>query len=80
MSEMPGPLPKKYKGAAFRVTAIMCALPIAVVTGYELYGRFFQGKERKILPRIEPLPPAMAAAGVTPTPPPPPAPSPSKEE
>jgi hypothetical protein len=35
----PGELPRGYKGAARRVTAIMVALPIAIVTSYYLYQR-----------------------------------------
>ncbi|KAF2176994.1 hypothetical protein K469DRAFT_755359 [Zopfia rhizophila CBS 207.26] len=45
-------LPKKYKPAARRVTAIMVATPIVLVLGYELYQRFFRGKEVKTLYRF----------------------------
>jgi hypothetical protein len=43
-----GVLDAKYKPAARRVTAIICALPIAIVTSYALYQRRFGGVEQKV--------------------------------
>jgi hypothetical protein len=39
-------LPPKYKPAARRVTAIIVGLPIILVVGWELYGRW-KGKIQK---------------------------------
>ncbi|OCL11065.1 hypothetical protein AOQ84DRAFT_361854 [Glonium stellatum] len=62
-----GQLPAKYKPAARRIMAIMVALPIAIVTGYELYQRLVLGEERKLMPRIEPLPDVKAPQAFPPT-------------
>lgn len=42
-----GKLDARYKGAARRYTAIICATPIAIYLSYVLYGRLFLGVERK---------------------------------
>lgn len=65
-----GQLPAKYKPAARRITAIMVALPIAIVTSYELYQRLVLGKERKLMPHIEPLPDMKASQAFPPADPP----------
>ncbi|KAI6867831.1 hypothetical protein KC338_g4267 [Hortaea werneckii] len=40
----------RYRSAARRVTAIICALPLALYLSYELFQRRFMGKEQKIRP------------------------------
>ncbi|KAF2476594.1 uncharacterized protein BDR25DRAFT_339563 [Lindgomyces ingoldianus] len=40
-----GKLPPKYRSAGRRVSAIIVGVPIIVVTSYELYQRFFLGKD-----------------------------------
>ncbi|ORY19810.1 hypothetical protein BCR34DRAFT_659520 [Clohesyomyces aquaticus] len=40
-----GKLPPKYRKAGRRVSAIMVGIPIIAVTSYELYQRFFLGKD-----------------------------------
>lgn len=42
-----GVLNQMYKGGARSFTVIMCALPIAIYTSYELLQRRFGGKERR---------------------------------
>ncbi|KAI9879487.1 MAG: hypothetical protein M1830_008363 [Pleopsidium flavum] len=48
-----GRLPEKYKPAARRITFVIVALPIAIVTSYVLYQRLVLGQERKRLIRLE---------------------------
>ena len=43
-----GVLDLRYKPASRRVTALICALPIVIVVGIELYRRRFLGKEPKV--------------------------------
>ncbi|TKA43746.1 hypothetical protein B0A54_05505 [Friedmanniomyces endolithicus] len=45
-----GMLDPRYRPAARRVTAIICALPLAMVLSYVLFERRFMGKEQKIRP------------------------------
>ncbi|KAK0782765.1 hypothetical protein LTS02_012069 [Friedmanniomyces endolithicus] len=45
-----GILDARYRPAARRVTAIICALPIAIYLSYELFERRFMGKEQKVRP------------------------------
>lgn len=45
-----GVLDPRYRPAARRVTAIICALPIVFCLGYELFQRRFEGKEQKAIP------------------------------
>ena len=45
-----GKLDPKYKAAARRWTALICAMPIALVLSYELFRRQFMGAEQKELP------------------------------
>lgn len=45
-----GILDPRYRPAARRVTAIICALPLAVVLGYVLFQRRFMGVEQKTRP------------------------------
>ncbi|KAK5696992.1 hypothetical protein LTR17_024117 [Elasticomyces elasticus] len=45
-----GILDPRYRPAARRVTAIICALPIALYLSYELFERRFMGKEQKVRP------------------------------
>ncbi|KAI7297266.1 hypothetical protein KC315_g18540 [Hortaea werneckii] len=40
----------RYRSAARRVTAIICALPLALYLSYELFQRRFMGKEQKVRP------------------------------
>ncbi|OCK83477.1 hypothetical protein K432DRAFT_423346 [Lepidopterella palustris CBS 459.81] len=61
-----GKLPPKYKPAARRVTAIMVALPIVIVTSYELYLRLIVGRERRAMPRREPQPDLSSPAAFPP--------------
>ncbi|KAI5370036.1 hypothetical protein Slin15195_G009140 [Septoria linicola] len=51
-----GFLDPRYKRASRSFTAIMCALPIAIYTSYELFQRRFMGKSQKARPSV----PAMA--------------------
>lgn len=51
-----GLLDPRYKAAATRVTALICATPILLYLTWELYQRRFQGKERKRRPLIAPKP------------------------
>ncbi|KAF2402807.1 hypothetical protein EJ06DRAFT_554378 [Trichodelitschia bisporula] len=67
MPPRPGDLADKYKPAARRVTAIIVALPIAIVTSYFLYERVVLGVEQKrpwaqMLPAEPPVSPAEASA------------------
>lgn len=48
-----GVLDPRYKAAATRVTALICATPIMLYLTWELYQRRFQGKERKRRPVIK---------------------------
>jgi hypothetical protein len=48
-----GVLDPRYKGAARKYTAIICALPIVIVLSYVLLQRRFMGKEQKKLPAIK---------------------------
>ncbi|MCJ1258985.1 hypothetical protein MMC24_006819 [Lignoscripta atroalba] len=48
-----GRLPDKYKPAARRITFVMVALPIAIVTSWVLWQRLVLGEERKRLVRPE---------------------------
>ncbi|KAK4636298.1 hypothetical protein CLAFUW4_00408 [Fulvia fulva] len=54
-----GVLDPRYKSIARRVTALICALPLSIYLGYELFQRRFKGKERK---RVVP-PPAKPVEG-----------------
>jgi hypothetical protein len=45
-----GKLDPRYKAAARRWTALICALPIALVLSYELFRRQFLGAEQKKIP------------------------------
>jgi len=49
-----GILDPRYRPAARRVTAIICALPLALYLTYELFERRFMGKEQKIRPIKKP--------------------------
>ncbi|KAI7160166.1 hypothetical protein KC349_g3670 [Hortaea werneckii] len=40
----------RYRSAARRITAIICALPLALYLSYELFQRRFMGKEQKMRP------------------------------
>jgi hypothetical protein len=51
-----GVLDKRYAGAARRATALIVAMPLVIGLGYELYQRRFNGKERKRVPVVEPMP------------------------
>ena len=46
-----GVLDPRYRPAARRVTALLCALPIAIGLGYELFRRRFLGGEQRKIPR-----------------------------
>lgn len=50
-----GFLDPRYKRAARSFTAVMCALPIAIYTSYELFQRRFRGKEQKSRPVVPPV-------------------------
>ncbi|KAI7546845.1 hypothetical protein KC331_g5362 [Hortaea werneckii] len=57
----------RYRSAARRVTAIICALPLALYLSYELFQRRFMGKEQKLRP-VKPsgeVKPAVEGAGET---------------
>ncbi|KAI6841195.1 hypothetical protein KC340_g9001 [Hortaea werneckii] len=57
----------RYRSAARRVTAIICALPLALYLSYELFQRRFMGKEQKVRP-VKPsgeVKPAVEGAGET---------------
>ncbi|KAK5142785.1 hypothetical protein LTR32_004941 [Rachicladosporium monterosium] len=43
-----GFLDPRYRPAARRVTAIICALPLAIYLSYVLFERRFMGKEQKV--------------------------------
>ncbi|KAK0871563.1 hypothetical protein LTS02_001902 [Friedmanniomyces endolithicus] len=45
-----GFLDPRYRPAARRVTAIICALPLAICLSYVLFERRFMGKEQKVRP------------------------------
>jgi hypothetical protein len=45
-----GKLDPRYKAAARKWTALICALPIALVLSYELFRRQFMGAEQKKIP------------------------------
>ena len=45
-----GHLDPRYKEAAAKITALICALPIAIYLSYELWRRRFMGVERKQIP------------------------------
>ena len=49
-----GKLDPRYKAAARRWTALICAMPIALVLSYELFRRHFLGAEQKSIP-IKPV-------------------------
>lgn len=51
-----GVLDPRYKAAATRVTALICATPIMLYLTYELYQRRFNGKGQKKRPVIAPKP------------------------
>ena len=42
-----GKLDDRYKPAARRITALICALPILIFTSYVLFQRRFMGVEQK---------------------------------
>ncbi|RMZ06618.1 hypothetical protein D0862_04566 [Hortaea werneckii] len=57
----------RYRSAARRVTAIICALPLALYLSYELFQRRFMGKEQKVRP-VKPsgeVKPGVEGAGET---------------
>ncbi|KAI7547439.1 hypothetical protein KC331_g5019 [Hortaea werneckii] len=57
----------RYRSAARRVTAIICALPLALYLSYELFQRRFMGKEQKVRP-VKPsgeVKPGVEGAGKT---------------
>ena len=45
-----GKLDARYKGAARRYTALICATPVALYLTYELYRRLFMGVRPKEMP------------------------------
>lgn len=47
-----GKLDDRYKSAARKYTALMCATPIAIYLSYELYRRLVLGIEQKELPTV----------------------------
>jgi hypothetical protein len=47
-----GKLDPRYRAAARRWTALICATPIALYLSYELYRRQFMGVEQKKLPSV----------------------------
>ncbi|KAK3073759.1 hypothetical protein LTR53_004395 [Teratosphaeriaceae sp. CCFEE 6253] len=47
---MGGVLDPRYRSAAWRVTAAMCAMPFAIYLSYELFERRFRGKEQRVRP------------------------------
>lgn len=47
-----GVLDPKYHAAARKVTALICALPIAIYLGWVLFRRRFQGVEQKRFPKV----------------------------
>lgn len=53
-----GVLDPRYKAAATRVTALICATPIMLYLTWELYQRRFNGKGQKKRPSIAPKPAA----------------------
>ncbi|KAK6436795.1 hypothetical protein LTR95_007019 [Oleoguttula sp. CCFEE 5521] len=48
-----GVLDKRYRPAARRVTAIICAVPVLLVTSWVLYKRQFLGEEQKRIPEVK---------------------------
>ena len=60
-----GFLDPRYKRAARSFTAVMCALPIAIYTSYELFQRRFRGKEQKARPAVPPVKEGEAEIGST---------------
>ncbi|KAI9852784.1 MAG: hypothetical protein M1824_001718 [Vezdaea acicularis] len=49
-----GKLPAGYAGTARKITYVIVALPIAIVTSWVLYDRLVLGTERKVLVRPPP--------------------------
>ncbi|OQO08688.1 hypothetical protein B0A48_06558 [Cryoendolithus antarcticus] len=48
-----GVLDRRYRPAARRVTAIICAVPVLLVTSWVLYKRQFLGEEQKMLSKLK---------------------------
>lgn len=48
-----GVLDPRYKAAATRVTALICATPIVLYLTWELYQRRFNGKGQKVRPVVK---------------------------
>ena len=48
-----GVLDPRYKDAAKKYTRLICALPIAIYTSYELYRRRFLGVQQKKVPAVK---------------------------
>ncbi|KAJ6256794.1 hypothetical protein Dda_8662 [Drechslerella dactyloides] len=45
----PGELPAKYRPAAIKVTLLIVALPVAIVSSYLVYKRLYLGEDRRRL-------------------------------
>ncbi|EWC48143.1 hypothetical protein DRE_07779 [Drechslerella stenobrocha 248] len=52
-SRTPPGLPTGYRAAATKVTLIIVALPIAIVTSYLMYKRVVLGEEPRVLGKSE---------------------------